>query len=421
LIVHNRYRSQSPSGENRVVDQEYDALGRAGHTVERLERFSDDVAGFSWAQKAALPAEALWSTRAARSLSHTLEAFDPDVVHVHNLFPLLSPSVMYSCRRHRIPVVATIHNYHLICTSGVLFRSGAVCHECVGKHPLPAVRHRCYQGSAPSSALRAATSMVHHHAWRTMPSAYIFLSEAQRSEFASLDLTADRCFVKGNLVPPAPPRADTENLVVFLGRMNDEKGLPLLMEAWDLFDGDRRHPRLRLALAGAGPLESAVRAWARQRPSVEFVGLQSPAQCASLLARARAAVVPSQWREPFGLVAAEAMAAGVAPIAPAHGSFPELITDGVDGVLYPSGDAAELAKAFSSAADRPDWFDALGGNARRTYDRRFEPRANIRQLEAIYRFAIGSPTWLGSSPAGATGRSGGGTDVAAIPLREAPR
>ena len=194
-----------------MVDQECIALAGAGHRVERFEKFSDDIVHFSGPRKALLPAQALWSTSSARALRHVVEAFKPDVVHVHNLFPLLSPSVMQVCRRRQIPVVATIHNYTLICSSGTLFRSGAICRECVGRHPLPAIRHRCYQGSALATGLRATAAVAHQHAWRTVPSAYIFISEAQQAEFASLGLPRDRCFVKGNFVVPGPPKQATED------------------------------------------------------------------------------------------------------------------------------------------------------------------------------------------------------------------
>ncbi len=233
-----------------MVDQECIALAGAGHRVERFEKFSDDIEHFSAARKVLLPAQALWSTSSARALRHVVEAFKPDVVHVHNLFPLLSPSVMQVCRRRQIPVVATIHNYTLICSSGTLFRSGAICRECVGRHPLPAIRHRCYQGSALATTLRATAAVSHQHAWRTVPSAYIFISEAQQAEFVSLGLPRDRCFVKGNFVVPGAPKQPTEDLLVFLGRMNEEKGLPLLMAAWDLYTRDLDRPGLRLVLAG---------------------------------------------------------------------------------------------------------------------------------------------------------------------------
>lgn len=366
-------------------------LARAGHQVRRFERFNDDIEKLSLPQKALIPGQVLWSLSSAKALSQMIDAFEPDVVHVHNLFPLLSPSVLQVCRRHGVPVVATMHNYRLLCSEGSLFRSGSICKDCVGRSPFPALRHGCFHGSRLATVPLAMASVAHKHVWRSMITAYVFVSAAQRAEFASLDLPESRCFVKGNAALPVPPKAVTEDLVVFAGRLNEAKGLRVLMRAWDRFSSARTSPELRLAIAGSGPLDAEVRRWARTRPCVDHLGLQTREQCAALMSRARAVVVPSQWPEAFGLVVAEAMAAGVAPIAPAHGSFPELITDGHDGLLFSPGDTEALSRALARVVDSPGWLDQLGKNALHTFRRRFHPDVNRVQLEEIYRYAIGHP------------------------------
>ena len=134
--------------------------------------------------------------------------------------------------------------------------------------------------------------------------------------------------------------------------------------------------RLHRCTAGGGPLADEVHAWARARPSVDAHGLVPRVEAARLLSSSLAAVVPSEWEETFGLVAVEAMAAGVAPVAPDHGSFPELITDGKDGVIYRPGE---------------DKYAALGAAAGRTYEARFTLSTNIEELLEVYRFAIRDP------------------------------
>ena len=422
LVVHNRYRSGSPSGENRVVDQESAALARAGHDVCHFERSSDDIDGRSLRGKALVPGQVVWSQSAATEMGRLLAGFKPDVVHVHNLFPLISPSVLRSCRRHLVPVVVTLHNYRLICPSGDLFRDGRTCHDCVGRRPVPAVRHGCYRGSAGATVPLAVGMVAHRNTWRSTPSAFVFISASQRDLHSSLDLEADRCFVKHNLVypmttassqtgdtaPESAPKRSSETLVVYMGRMSDLKGIRLLMTAWELLEDEGRvgPGKLRLGLAGGGPLDEEVRRWAGSRHSVEFHGLLDRDGCVSLLSRASAAVVPSVWEEPFGLVVAEAMSAGVPSIAPSSGSFPELISEGVNGLLFEPGDPAGLARALCEPATDPERWDALGHKARLTYEQRFDPGANVRQLEAIYRFAIDHPVWLELRPGG-TPKPGG--------------
>ena len=392
LVVHNRYRSSSPSGEDRVVDQEHAALVDAGHIVRRFELFSDDIATFSAARKALVPAEVVWNPKSGRDIVPVLDEFQPDVVHVHNLFPLLSPAVLTACQRRGVPTVVTLHNYRLICPGGSLFRDGAACRDCVGlKVPLPGVQHGCYRGSSAATLPIATATTTQRPIWRSAPSAYIFLSDAQRREMESMAFPLDRCFVKPNLVLPAPPRGEAEPLVVYAGRFTEAKGVHVLMRAWDRFLERRPATTLRLAFAGSGSLEDTLRSWASTRPSVDVVGLLDREACAALVRRARAAVAPSEWPEPFGLVVPEAMAAGVAPIATAHGSFVDMIADGVDGLLYPPGDATALARIFDVVEDDPVSLDQLGQEARRTYERRFHPTKNIAELETIYRYAIDHP------------------------------
>jgi glycosyltransferase involved in cell wall biosynthesis len=394
LIVHNRYRSSSPSGEDRVVDQESTALRAAGHEVRLFERFSDDIEGFSVSRKALVPVEVVWSRSAARGMANVLCEFRPDVVHAHNLFPLLSPSVLSACHSAHVPVVVTIHNYRHVCPSGDLFRAGQICRDCVGHSPVPAVIHGCYRNAAAATLPLAVATVAHRRVWRTVPSAYIFISASQQNELRALNWPDSRCFVKPNLVPAAPPKNATEDLVVYVGRINESKGLRLLMQAWDLFESRRSESTLRLAIAGSGPLAEEVGQWARPKAAVDVLGLLSRQQCADLLSRARAAIIPSEWLETFGLVVVEAMAAGVAPVACAHGSFPELIVDGKDGVLFPPGDAAALARVLDRVDQCPAVFDELGRRARRSYEERFDPGCSLQRLETIYRFAIQHPSWL---------------------------
>ncbi|MEA2827772.1 MAG: hypothetical protein QOG43_2211 [Actinomycetota bacterium] len=391
LLVHNRYRSTSPGGEDRVVDQEADALAHDGHQVERFERFNDEIDGLTATRKALLPFQVLWSDDARRSLVGALRTFKPDVVHVHNTFPLLSPSVLYASRAEGVPVVATVHHYRLVCASGTLFRDGSVCHDCVGKLPLPAVRHGCYHDSVLATVPLAAARVVHARAWRTMVSAYLFLSRAQRDILAQDGLPPERLFVKPNFVLPMPRADGPGDVVVYAGRLAVVKGVDLLMDAWDRFRAEHGAGPLRLAVAGAGPLQERVVAWSKGRDDVDWMGMLSRADCADLVAGARAVLVPSRWEETFGLTVVEGMAAGVPSVAPAHASFPDLITDGVDGVLFEPGDTAALARVLADVETHPERYRAMGQVALRTYEERFTPARNVDQLRQIYQFAIDNP------------------------------
>ena len=392
LLVHNRYRSGAPSGENRVVDQEAEALAALGHVVIRFGRSSDEIAQWSLARKAALPARTIWSRETRRDLKSALREQRPDVVHVHNTFPLLSASVLYACRDERLPVVATVHNYRLTCANGTFFRDGAVCHDCADGLPVRAVLHGCYRGSRAATAPVALAMGVHRQAWRSLVSAYIFISASQRGLLGAFGAAPDRSFVRYNLIPRRDrPRATRAPIVVYAGRLDEPKGVRLLMAGWDRYLDQPGEPGLKLAIAGGGPLAGELAEWATSRPSVELKGTLGSEQCAELIARARAVLLPSVWEETFGLVAVEAMAAGVPPIAAGHGSFTELITPGVDGTLFSPGDPAALALAIADADRNPDQYEAYGDHARKTYEERFDPERSVAELLDIYRFAVANP------------------------------
>ncbi|MEU4198308.1 glycosyltransferase [Kribbella sp. NPDC026611] len=393
LLVHNRYRSTAPSGENRVVDQEHEALAALGHEVRLFERQSDEIEEWPAWKKATLPARVVWNPASKKDLAATLREFRPDVVHVHNTFPVLSPSVLYACRDAGVPIVITLHNYKLLCASGDFLRDGKVCHDCAGGSPVPAVQHSCYRGSRLATATTVLNTRSHRRTWQNLVSAYLFVSDSQRKLLAGMDFDEDRSFVRYNYVPYDGPLAGADKLrqVTYVGRLDAAKGAPLLMKGWDAYREVAGDDALRLVIAGGGPMLEEVTAWAADRPSVELRGLMSKPDVFKLIGESRAVVLPSEWEETFGLVVVEAMAVGVPLLATRHGSFPELITDGVDGALFDPGRPAELAKLLLDVDAAPDRYDELGRNARSTYESKHDPQRNLGQLVDVYRFAIANP------------------------------
>jgi glycosyltransferase involved in cell wall biosynthesis len=250
----------------------------------------------------------------------------------------------------------------------------------------------------------AVSTVVHQKAWRELISAYICVSRSEREKLKPFGLPVDRVFVKTNLILDAEPGSASRKgeLVVYMGRLTAIKGVQTLMRAWELHRAASPASELRLAIAGAGPLEADLMVWARTRPEVDLLGLLNPAECASLLNRASVAVVPSESEETFGLVALEAMRAGVAVIAAAHGALPELVTDGETGTLFAPGDVASLARILDEVGSSPGRYARYGENARIAYKTTFDPDANIDQLESIYRFAVENPAWVSRSGAAPT-------------------
>jgi glycosyltransferase involved in cell wall biosynthesis len=398
LVVHNRYSSAQPSGENKVVDQEVELLRAAGHRVEVFERRSDEIAARSLPGKAAVPLLVPWNPAVRRELAARLRTERPDVVHIHNVFPLLSPAVLAACADADVPAVATLHNYTQICPPGTLQRDGRPCSECVGTAPLPAVRHGCYRNSRLATVPLAVSLSVNRRRWWSGVERFFCISAAQRDVLVRAGMPSERLAVKHNFVPePGTWRTADGEHVLFLGRLAQAKGVRLLMAAWDEI-ASGGGVGVPLVIAGAGPLEREVTAWAAGRDDVRYVGLYDTAECQKALARSVAVVAPSTWLEAFGLVVVEAMAAGVPAVAAGHGAFVELVEDGATGLLHQPGEAASLASCLRRITAEPDRNREMGRAARSRYEQGFSPAVGLERLVEGYRTAI-------------AGRSGGGENT----------
>ena len=301
LVLHSRYSTGPSSGENRVVDDEVALLRAHGHEV-RL--WSPDPPADTAYERAALGARAVWS-RASVAHVRTLAAeLRPDVIHVHNLYPMLSPAVL---RTAAAPVVMTLHNYRLMCLPATFLRDGRTCEDCLGHGPWRGVVHRCYRGSAAGSASLATALALHRRAgtFRRV-TRFLAVSEFVRTKHIEAGIEPDRIAVKPNFVDPLPRRQGPGEYFLFLGRLAPEKGVGPLIEAW-------REIPARLVVVGDG--EERARLAATAPSTVEFHDAVPGDQVGPYLARARALVVPSIWYEGAPRTITEAYAAGVPVIA----------------------------------------------------------------------------------------------------------
>ncbi|MBA2768049.1 MAG: glycosyltransferase family 4 protein, partial [Sporichthyaceae bacterium] len=290
LVAHNRYRSNVPSGENRVVDTEMAALASAGVGIVPYLRSSDEIDAMTLAQRLAVPMQPLHSRRSVAEVEAMIERHRPDLVHLHNPFPLISLSVVRAAHRHGLPLVQTVHNHRHSCMRGSYFRDGHPCHECRGRTlPWPAVKHGCYRDSHAQSVPMAAAFLVHRGDQRAVDR-YIALTDALAASLVDSGLvTADRVTIRPNSVPdPGPFRAPGTGLI-FVGRLTDEKGVPLLLEAWRRSGG----PFGTLTVVGEGPGRGLVEAAGRAGGDVRVLGSLEHDEVGAALDRAAALVVPS--------------------------------------------------------------------------------------------------------------------------------
>lgn len=368
LVLHSRYLTGSASGENRVADDEVRLLREAGHDV-----FDWQPAVEQDRHRLGVAADAVWSRSAARAVERLSADVRPDVVHVHSLYPRLSPAVLRSVPDD-VPVVMTLHNFRLMCLPATYLRNGSICEACAGRVPWRGVVHACYRGSrSASSAL--ATSLVVHRAVRSFSRVDRFLAVSRfvREKHVEAGLDPARILVKSNFAWPAERRRGPGRHVLFLGRLTPEKGLATVLRALP--------SSLDLVVAGDGSERPALEAISGA--NVTFLGQVAPSATHELLRDARALVVPSHWYEGQPRVIVEALAVGVPVLASRIGGLPELVEDQRNGCLIGPMDEDGWRKAMEGILDDNESI-RLGEGAFATWERRFTPETALSELERAY-------------------------------------
>ena len=376
VVAHNRYREAIPSGENVIVDTEIAQLRAAGVEVLAFQRSSDSIAELPAAQKALLPISPIYGRAAQQDLARLLDEHRPDLLHLHNPYPLLSPWVIKTAHRYGVPVVQTVHNYRQVCSSGLYFRDGHNCYDCRGKAiGWPAVQHKCYRGSRAQSALMATTLAVHRPTWRSVDR-YIALTDRIAAHLRDYGIPADRIVIKPNSLPDPGAPDPLGDGFLYAARLSDEKGLGLLLDAW------RRHPDGalgRLRIAGDGELRPLAERAAADRSDVTYLGILDREQMAAARREASVVVAVPTWDDVLPTVILEAMAAGRPVLGTEVGGIPYLLGGEAGWVVKPDPDAlaAALPIARAGAAE-------VAPRARRRYAEAFRPEVVTRQLIDVY-------------------------------------
>ena len=380
LMVHNTY--QQRGGEDSVVDAEIEMLRSRGHVVELYTRSNDEISAQS---KLNLVQQTLWSKHTYEDVAAVIAKFKPDVIHVHNTFPLISPSLYWAANSARVPVVQTLHNFRLLCPQAMFLRESKVCEDCLGKVPWRGVVRGCYRGSQAQSLVLASMVTVHRvvGTWQNKVTRYIALNEFCRSKFIAGGLPENRIVVKPNFVDFSAPTEVSRHGFLFVGRLSVEKGVNVLVDAVRQIKATAT-----VRVAGTGPEDYLLH---------DVVGLQSLGALSGEAVRIEmnqsvALVLPSIWYENFPRTLVEAFGCGLPVIASRIGALAELVEDGVTGLLFESGNAKDLAIKMQWAQENPAQMLQMGKNARKLYEAEYTADRNYDQLVAIYSDAIEETT-----------------------------
>lgn len=388
LLCHNFYRE--PGGELRAVELQRELLERRGHRVASLTRNSREIDDWGPLDKLRFPATVLWSRRTEREVRDAVERERPDVAHVHNVFPLLSPSLYRALARSGIPIVQTIHNYRLLCPNALFYTRGEICRRCKHGNTFHAVRLRCYRDSRVLSGIYAASLALHRRRGTfgrvdrfLAPNDFVARELAEGGIAPSERITVVPHFLPTPLHPPEPPD-EVEPYALYLGRLSPEKGVDLLLEA---FEGLPDH---RLVVAGDGPDREALEDFATRRKldHVHFAGFVTGERKRRLLARAWVTVIPSRVLEVFPLALLESLEAGVPVVVSGHGGLAAVVDEPRGGLWFRPGDSKDLRDRLAGIFENADLRRTLSSRARRQVETHYTEDVAAHRLIGVYRELI---------------------------------
>lgn len=388
LMVHNDYGRYS--GEEAVVDQLIADGRKAGiyiETLRRTSKFSRDnfigkVHGFI---------SGMYSFSGVLMMREAIRTFQPDIVHIHNLYPFISPSALFECKKANIPVVMTVHNYRLLCPTGLFLRNGHPCEECLVKHSeMPCIKYRC-EGSLIQSIGYAFRNHRSRKSGAYMKCVDYFccLTEFQKNKLIEGGYPPEKMFVFPNYVKIQRHFDEDERdipvserkYVGYVGRLSEEKGYDLLLEV------ARRHPEIQFEYAGAfrDPTDE------EQLPNVVFHGVLDQKALSEFYRNSRFIVIPSRCYEGFPIVMLESFGYERTCIAPNHGAFPDLMQyEGhPSGLLFTPSDVDSLEEAVLDLWNDTSRIEMLQSTALEEMAHRFCKRNINKQWDVFLKKVAG--------------------------------
>lgn len=384
LLCHNHYRMRG--GEEQVFLDEARLLQSRGHEVIEYCRSSEETAAMPLLTTAR---KTIWNRDSYRDLRALIQREQPDIMHCTNTFPLISPAAYAAARDEKLPIVQSLHNFRAVCANALLLRDGKPCESCLtSRVPVAGVRHRCYRNSYKASSVMATLIATQRHRRATADPVthYIALSEFSKQKHIASGFPADRISVKPNFVnPDLGPGSGSGGYAMFVGRLSEEKGIKVLLDAWSQL----KDP-IPLKIAGDGPLAGMVAKAERQDRRIEWLGHRPVEEVCALVGDAVCLVMPSIWYEICPKTMLESFSRGTPVMASRLGAMEEFIEHGKTGWHFEAGDAAALARRVQTVFAEPEQAKTLRAAVREEFQSKYTADINFQQLMEIYSRTLGS-------------------------------
>ena len=382
-MLHNRY--QIRGGEDQSFDSESRMLEQHGHEVFRYVRKNSEIAGKISKFEAGV--RAVWSRVDYLETDQLIKEFSPDILHVQNFFPLISPSVYYAASKHGVPVIQALRNYRLWCLNAYLFRDSSPCELCFDKQiALPGIIHKCYRDSYLQSSAVAIMQSTHRmlNTWQKKVSRYVVLTDFFKRKAIQGGLPARKLSVKPNFVADDPvANYDKADFLLYVGRLSPEKGVQMLLTAW------RQYSNLpMLKFIGRGPMMEAVQQVSERQANVDYLGELPLSEVYKWMGKAKALVFSSQWYEGLPRTIIEAFAKGTPVITSQLGAMADLVDHRRTGLHFEPGNVDRLVQQIRWLEAHPREWEAIQRNARQEFELKFTAERNYQLLIDIYQQAI---------------------------------
>lgn len=372
LQVHNIFIGKT--GEETVVEEERKILERNGHQVVQFVKDNSDLENFSLTQKIKMYGTLLSSKSIARELKLVIEAEKPDICHVHNTFPIITPVVYKVCHEMRLPVIKTLHNYKLVCTNSLLFRDGEVCEKCLNKSLYNSVKYKCYRDSYLATAVQAR--VIQHHrnkgTWQHLVDRYVCLTDFQKHKLISGGLPADKVSVKPNFMAESGLPVVREDFFLFVGKIDLYKGLNDLLHLF------RHNDQSKFILIGKSVRPEQF----NEFENVEHLGEQGRSVVLDHMRRCKAVIFPSKYYEGMPMVLLEAFSHKKPVISRDRGAMSSMVLEGFNGLKYEQEE--DLVKAVARFEAEPGLVDRLGENAYADYQQKYTDEQGYQNLVDLY-------------------------------------
>lgn len=379
LLIHNKY--QQRGGEDAVFENETELLRQHGNEVETLLFDNNDINQLS---KIELISKLFYNKGSYKKLNTIIQKFKPEIIHVHNFFPLASPSIFFASSRNRIPTVVTFHNYRLICSNGILFRENKTCEKCINStFSISGIVHKCYRNSRLQTASLTTMTALHKliKTWNNKIDGYICLTEFSKNKLVNSSLKLDKCkvYIKPNFSFEEKNKAQKrENFYLFVGRLSKEKGIKTLLEL-------AKQSEINLKIAGTGEMQEEVLTNSQQFSNIEYLGQRNKEELKELYSKCRALIFPSTWYEGFPMTIVEALSNGTPVICSKIGGLPEIIDQGYNGLLFEPNNVNSLKSSILDfEKNKVDFY----ANAKKSYDDEYSSEKNYKMLMSIYSNVI---------------------------------